>query len=936
MRRWVMAALVASVSGHAQASDKPMYQPVPGWVKPAPLPDVKALGDEAPALLILDNQQRLADGAVWEYRETATRAISAQALAQIGTIKLTWLPDHGDIIIHRVDIVRDGERIDALKAGGQFTVLRREQELEQLQMNGVLTATMAVEGLRIGDVLDVAFSTTSKDPLLKGNVQTAGPVLSQPVKVGFARTRLLWPVGADIHWMAYPVGADPKASDAGGWHELSFALPLAKQPELPTDVPVRFHKPPFVEATSFAGWEAVSTVMAPLYATDGLIAPGSPLAGEVATIASATPDPLHRAALALALVQGKVRYLFRGMDNGNYQPQSPAQTWALRYGDCKAKTLLLLSILHGLKIEAEPVLANLGAGGWMATRLPSPEAFNHVLVRATVAGRTLWLDGTGRGATLEDIGDVPALHWVLPLRPAGSALMPVPSVAHERPDFVARLDIDERAGIDLPAPFEAIVTLHGGTADLIRTVMAQAGKEDRDKLLDNFGRGVPGYRFVATRRFAFDPATGVATITLDGVAVPPWQREDHRYRFSLDGDVKTMHFAPDRSRPAWHDLPVSTGDPSTHLTEVRITLPDASADKNGGFALDGDPTLDLDLAGRLIRRKATLAGQVFKVEETVASTGEEIAAKNIPTTRARLAQAQNRSLRVSSAVGYPAPWSAVEAAKRAHRFDRAEAMYATHIADKPDEADRYVARAAFYNGIFERQKALADLDKAIEIAAAGTTYLFRASVREQLGQPDKAIADLKAALDLDPGSQPVIAQLARLEADHGGKAQALALVQERIDQDGADKTDYLEVKADVLAKAGDKGGAIAAIDSAIDLKPGNAGLLNERCWLKGTLNIALDTALKDCTRSIELSEGQNAMALDSRAMVYFRMAYPQEAIADLDAAIDLRPASANSLFLRGAVRMMSGDRRAGAGDLAAARLLMPRIDETYARYGIKP
>ena len=72
-----------------------------------------------------------------------------------------------------------------------------------------------------------------------------------------------------------------------------------------------------------------------------------------------------------------------------------------------------------------------------------------------------------------------------------------------------------------------------------------------------------------------------------------------------------------------------------------------------------------------------------------------------------------------------------------------------------------------------------------------------------------------------------------------------------------------------------------------------ADLLNARCWLKGTRNLALDTALRDCTRSIELSENPEH-ALDSRAMVYFRLNRLEEAVADLDAALDAAPEQAAS------------------------------------------
>ena len=138
----------------------------------------------------------------------------------------------------------------------------------------------------------------------------------------------------------------------------------------------------------------------------------------------------------------------------------------------------------------------------------------------------------------------------------------------------------------------------------------------------------------------------------------------------------------------------------------------------------------------------------------------------------------------------------------------------------------------------------------------------------------------------------------------------------------------------MLARLGDKDGALAAIDDAIESSPGNPSLLNMRCWLKGTLNVGLDTALKDCTQSIELGSS-SVSALDSRAMVYFRMNRFDEALTDLDAALDQNPGLAASLFMRGVIHKRQGN-KTGADDLAAARMISPQIDGDYARYGIVP
>ena len=929
IRPAIFGALVM-IGTAAQASDTPRYVPAPDWVKPAPPVDPAKLADDAPIALVNDTQQRLDGGEVWNYHETAMRAATDEALARIGTVKLTWFPDHGDLIVHRVDILRGGERIDLLKAGSRFTVLRREEQLEQLQIDGMLTATLAVEGLRVGDVLDIAYSTTNRDPALKGNVQDGANLSVAPLKVGYVATRLLWRDGTDLHWRAYPEGAAPVLTDKGGWHELTLTGLVPKQPELPGDAPRRYRKPPILEASSFADWAAVSKVMAPLYATDGLIAPGSPLAGEVGKIAAAESDPLKRVALALALVQGKVRYLYKGLEGGNYVPQAPAQTWALRYGDCKAKTLLLLAILHELKIDAEPVLANIELGDVIPSRLPSAAAFNHVLVHARVGGDDLWLDGTDRGAHLEDVRDAPPFRWVLPLRSDGAPLLAVPLRPRARPDSVAAIDIDESNGIDLPAPYSVSITVRGATADLLRTISAQGSKDDQDHMASAFATGLVGQGIVASHTLGFDAASGTATLTVKGVTFQGWKHEEKRYRATLDKSVAAARFVADRSRPAWKDIPVATGDPRYNLMTLRIHLPDGGT----GFTLDGDQTLDQAIAGTRIQRTAAIAGGVVTIEDRLQQTGAEIAPADIATERARLATAQRRLLRISTAPGYPAPWVAIAAAKRAHKFDATLALYAAAIANKPDEASPYLARAAFLANTFDWRAAMADFDRAIAIAATPESYLRRAAAHDALGERALALADAKAALALDPASQGALARTAWLEADQGQKDAALSLVQERIDEGGKDKALYLRAKADVLARLGDKDGALAAIDDAIGSSPGNPSLLNMRCWLKGTLNVGLDTALKDCTQSIELGSS-SVSALDSRAMVYFRMNRLDDALTDLDAALDQNPSLAASLFMRGVIHKRQGD-KAAAADLAAARLISPQVDSDYARYGIVP
>lgn len=925
----VLAAALAS--GTAAASDKPVYAPVPAWVKPAPPIDASRITDDAPVVLMIDNQQRLEGGRATIYVDSATRAASPEVLGAIGTIQLPWQPDHGDLIIHRAEIIRGAERIDLIKGGTPFTVLRREQQLDRRVLDGMLTATMPVEGLRVGDVLHMTFSITLDDPTLKGNVQSSANLLFDPFRVQFARVRVIWPAKDDVRWRAYTDTPLAEPQTVGDMRELTITLPLAKQRETPNDAPARFYRLPVIEATSFTGWDQVAAVMAPLYATPGLIAPGSPLAAEVARIMAADSDPLKRTAAALQLVQDKVRYQLMGMGTGNYVPQTPAQTWSLRYGDCKAKTLLLLAILHAMKIDAEPVLAHTQLGGLVPDRLPSAGVFDHILVRADIGGESLWLDGTGSGARLADIRDAPPFRHVLPVRASGAALIRIPDRANARPDVMAEIDLDETAGIHFPAPFKLKMVMRGGTVPQLRIGVAQGTKDQIEAFATTLVRGLLDGATLVSHAISFDDQASTATLIATGIAYPDWPLDESRLKSVLDGSVADIKFAPDRARPAWRDIPVATGNPSNTVVIRRIRLPAGGAD----FTIEGEPVFADTLAGTAIDRRLVRTGDILTVTTSLKTSVTEIAAADIPEVRKRLTLAAARPLRAVAPASYPAQWQGISEARRAKRFDSILAGYTARIAAKPDQAERYTDRAWFHERIYDRPRAIEDLTRAIAIEPTESSYLRRAGHYLELGDVARAKADAAAALKLEPGSVAALSTLANVLGEAGDRAAAIALLQERIDTAGDDKPSLLAARAAQEAEGGDRDAALATIDAAIAQSPGKPDLLNQRCWIKGTLNTALDTALKDCTKAIELSDS-TASVLDSRAMVYFRLNRMEDALADLDAALTDNPDLAPSLYMRGIIRKRIGNAAGGAADLAAARTIMPRVDTTYARFGIAP
>ena len=261
----------------------------------------------------------------------------------------------------------------------------------------------------------------------------------------------------------------------------------------PNGAPTRYHLGRRAEFTAFAGWNDLSDMFRPLFDRASVIPAAGPLRSEVEKIRRSSNDPRTQASAALALVEDKVRYVNIAMGQGNYVPANAADTWERRYGDCKAKTALLVAILRELGIAADPVLVSSTAGDGLDERLPTITQFDHVIVRARIAARDYWLDATRSGDAGIDLLTTPAFDWGLPLV-ANAHLVRIQPGPLARPDTDTTIAIDASAGGSAPAPTRIERTFRGNMAIGFNAVMAAipANALDGSRLVAREQEGVGG------------------------------------------------------------------------------------------------------------------------------------------------------------------------------------------------------------------------------------------------------------------------------------------------------------------------------------------------------------------------------------------------------------------------------------------------------------
>jgi tetratricopeptide (TPR) repeat protein len=925
MLRYAVAMGCVLVAGNAAtAGETPLYQPAPAWVEPSE----PSIGDSKLALRLLDVQYRVENGKMWMYRDMATYAGSTEILSNLATVALPWLPDKGDLFIHRLEIERGSEKIDLLAEGKRFQVLRRELGLEQRILDGTLTASLPIEGLQVGDILRVTTSTTITDPALAGRVQIQDIVPAAPVQIGLGRIVMSWPEDVTLKWKLHATGATPSLTRKAGFQRLQIDFPLSKQTEMPEDAPGRFLAPTLVDASTFADWPDVSATFAKLYATDGLIAPGSPLAAEVAKIAGAETDPLRRTQRALELVQDKVRYLLVAMNGGNYVPQTPAKTWEVRYGDCKAKTLLLLTILRELGVDAEAVLVDTRNGDWVASRQPAALAFDHILVRAKISDQRYWLDGTISGSRFEDIGDVPDLGHVLPVRAAGSALERVFARAPKRPLAVTTIDFDESASADLPTVARAALTLRGAYAAYVKMAADQVDDAGKRQLALAAMTEALGEGLYTDLNIRFDDASSQLTITGTGLLTTPWRlRERRRTRFP-DRLLTSLELNADRSKADWASIPVVPYAANTLEQRTSIKLPDGGRD----YVIEGDRAGDFELTGVRLTRQVGLNAGVLTVSERAEFAKVEIAPANLPAAQNQLAIAQNRQIRVIAPQNATRRWDSERVIGSA-QHKAIEAVFAGAIKDDPKVVEIFDSRARMRAGILDYAGALADLTSAIALEAQPDFYRRRSHINYYLGRTEAALADAKTALELDQSKFDAVDWRATMLIRASDVQTAHALVDERIARGGEAGKLYLGLKAQLMGMQGDAAGAVKLIEGLIADRPNNPQFLTLRCQLRANGNIQLDAGLQDCTKAIELG-GETDVSYTARALAYFRLGRSEDALTDLNAAVEVSRDSGAVRFLRALVLSALGRKADAASERALALRLSPQVAVEYKRYGL--
>jgi tetratricopeptide (TPR) repeat protein len=864
---WALAAAPASAQAPSappgaaaaavQPGREPVVAPAPEWIEhltlPAPNP---ALSDRPVQALLVSNQSRYGAGSQENYTELAFLLQNAQGLQGFSNITLPWQPDQSELIIHKVQIIRNGQVIDLL-AGHPFTVLRRESNLESAMLDGVLTAIMQPEGLAAGDILTIAFTVRRHGgpvPLRGENLFSLS--YGQPIRHFYLRQ--ISAPGTPIRWRGTGILQQPRSRTTAQGTELVLDLADAEGPQPPTAAPSRFAAPTIFQLSGYRDWAEVSAAMAPLYAQAETLAPNSPLRAEIARIAAAAPDPRRRAMAALRLVEDEIRYLALAMGDGNYVPAGADQTWSRRFADCKGKVVTLLALLHGLGIEAEPVLVNAIAGDGLGERLPGLTLFNHVIVRARIEGRSYWLDGTRTGdRNLDDLASS-TFGWGLPVRAAGATLEPLPYAPPAQPLFETNITADGTNGLTGSVPMRMEQVMRGEAAAAMRIALSQMGRDEfLRRFRENISTQMPAEMGeLGTVDLRDDAESGALTLIITGRGRMNWSQTPgtatQRYRFA--NNVISWNVSFDRPAGPFHDAPFAFDVPSYVAMTETIILPHGGQ----GFSLEAQ-NFDHVVAGTRISRRLSLADGRAVAHSEFRRMEREVSAQAARQGTSLIAAMRDDRAYLQGPVG-PAAQPVLAAGP-----NQPGGGAAAHAAREPASAQEFVTRGY---------------------------------ARLQAGSLDEAAADFERAGALNPRWARPLAARATVLIQRGNLDEAEPLLAQAATRDASDSMLH-QARGLILLARHRPVQAIVEFYRTLELEPGNLFTLQQRAAAFAQLG-EYDDALTDLGEVIA-RDPRNRDALAARARLHAWRGETEPAVADADAIVALDPHDPGTLYARAAI-----------------------------------
>ena len=245
-----------------------------------------------------------------------------------------------------------------------------------------ITAGINIEDVQAGDIIEYAYTIKGENPIFGGNYfGEFGLEFSVPVNKYFLR--ILFPKNRHINYkLIKSTQQAPKQSLYNGQTSLTWELSNI------TEVVANSNTPPWyitygeVQLSEFSTWKEVIRWGKLLYPKFNI--KNSTLEKKLIALTKGQNNLDDKINNIIRFVQDEIRYVGIEVNENSHKPHSPLDVYSKRFGDCKDKSYLLVTLLQSIGVKAWPVYVNTNLQQTVSNFLPFPTVFNHVIVAVLI------------------------------------------------------------------------------------------------------------------------------------------------------------------------------------------------------------------------------------------------------------------------------------------------------------------------------------------------------------------------------------------------------------------------------------------------------------------------------------------------------------------------------------------------------------------------
>ncbi len=550
---------------------KPTIAPPTAWVKPQMF-DRRTLVNRPEGVvdqhwLLLERQIDVAANETFIH---CARQILTVAGVQNGSdLKIDFNPSFQALTLHWVRVWRGTNHLDRL-AADKIRVVRQERDLEQQQiLNGEQTAMLVLDDVRVGDVVDYAYSLKGANPVFAGKFSTSLS-LQSAVPVERLVARMLLPAQRRFFPKTHGGAAEPRITTQTNVIECAWDLRSVPATRSEDAVPVWFDPEPWVQLSEFKSWTEVNQWALTLFENKSALTPE--LAQKIAGWKQ-LPDREQQVLAALRFVQDEVRYFGIEIGVSSEKPADPAAVLTRRFGDCKDKSLLFVTLLRGLGIEAYPVLVNTQARQTIDDWLPAANIFDHCIAVVLLNGQMWWLDPTAgyqRGPLAAHY--LPAYGRGLVIAPKTTGLTPIPQTTGLPLTVTTEyFDLGKKSGV---SDLKVVTVAEGRDAESLRAMFADMKRGDIEKNYTHFyAESYPGTQMSAPMEVQDDEAQNRFQFTEHYTIDQVWVRSDNDGKLRCNFYPVSFSSLIKKPVDARRKFPLAVAFPQHQILRTEITVP---------------------------------------------------------------------------------------------------------------------------------------------------------------------------------------------------------------------------------------------------------------------------------------------------------------------------------------------------------------------------